>query len=773
MKKNYILGSVLLLFATLMGQSVKAQDADLMRAYFGEPVDGSYIIDEDDDWYNIAGLVAEGLDFAGYSFLMTADLGVTNTADGGAICEPIGRQTDPDKPATRMRFAGTFDGGDHTLNVELTSDLEGNPNYCAPFAYCKGATIKNLKVTGTISTIGTFAGGLVGSTGTGKSDGAITIDNVEVAVEMNCNYVSGDQGSGKYANQAGFVGIAEGPATITNSWFSGKLTGADFAYSAGFIALNKAQATLTNCWFVPTAVTASNLYGSSEFVHNNGGKCNNLKNNCYYTTSFSDPELAQGTKVVASHGNDDVYDIVTAPSGTDYYIVRHYKSWMDVEDALAGTATEINIGADLTAGTQDAGFVVNRDVTINLNGFTIDRALAITSAASNGYVIKVANGAVLTLKGEGVITGGHNSGNGGGILNEGTLNLEGVTVTGNFANQGAGIYNTGTLNVKGDVQVIDNKKNATTYNNVYLPTGNVINVVETLPATATVHVTTQANAAGTLVAAPAANVTLEATNFTSDNATYFVAVYTEGENEGKAYLSDEAAIVADLENLGDNTAFITANKGKKATLTLTGRNLSKDYWNTLCLPFDVTVAQLKKAIGTKVNIQQLSETSELVGSTLTLDFSPLIADNATIPAGTPFVVKGVATSAPTFENVIVKDVLNPVTYGNISFIGTYKSTPLTANDTSILFFGSENVLYYPGSNGFTLGAHRAYFKFSSSVGIKSYVLNFEDEDDPTGIVTLYDVENTTNNAIYNLAGQRVNKMQKGINIVNGKKIVVK
>ena len=29
------------------------------------------------------------------------------------------------------------------------------------------------------------------------------------------------------------------------------------------------------------------------------------------------------------------------------------------------------------------------------------------------------------------------------------------------------------------------------------------------------------------------------------------------------------------------------------------------------------------------------------------------------------------------------------------------------------------------------------------------------------------------NAIYNLAGQRLNKMQKGINIVNGKKVLVK
>ena len=781
MKKNYLFRLALLLFAVTLGQSVWAEDEDPVLSL--EQVDGVYQINNIGDWYALADYVREGGDTQGKTFKLMSD--IAGETDDEIITEPIGCQKTKGDKTSRMRFAGTFDGGNHTINVRLESydnDDNPNPNYCSPFAYCKNATIKNLKVTGTIYTEGTFAGGLVGQSGPDgdKTNGKITIDNVGVAVEMNCNYLSGDQGSGRYANQAGFVGIAEGNATITNSWFSGKLTGADFAYSGGFIGINKAQANLTNCWFIPTDVQASNVYGSSEFVHNgNGGKCNNLRNNCYYTTSFSEPEDAQGTKVVTSHGDEDIYETITAPSGTDYYIVKHYKSWMDVEAGLAGIATEIRIGANLTAGTLDAGFVVSRDVTIDLNGFTIDRALAITDAVSNGYVIKVEDGAVLTLKSSGehigTITGGHNTGNGGGILNEGTLNLEGVTVTGNFANQGAGIYNTGTLNVEGNVQVIDNKKNATTYNNVYLPTGNVINVVETLPTTATVHVTTQVNEAGTLVAAPAANVTLEATNFTSDNTTYFVAVYDEGENVGKAYLSNAPAIVADLENLDDNTAFITTNKGKRATLTLKERTLAKDSWNTLCLPFDVTVAQLRTAIcgnpdASSLYVEQLSETSKLVGSTLTLDFSPLIAKTATIPAGTPFVVKGFAKTAPTFENVIIKDVLNDVTYDVITFKGTYGPTDLGVNNKSILFFGSNNVLYYPGSKGFTLGSHRAYFQFSSGGSIKSYVLNFGNDEDATSIDIIDEVESTTG-AIYNLAGQRLNKKQKGINIVNGKKVL--
>ena len=45
---------------------------------------------------------------------------------------------------------------------------------------------------------------------------------------------------------------------------------------------------------------------------------------------------------------------------------------------------------------------------------------------------------------------------------------------------------------------------------------------------------------------------------------------------------------------------------------------------------------------------------------------------------------------------------------------------------------------------------------------------------PTGIANLdANVNHNSNEPIYNLAGQRLSKMQKGINIVGGKKVLVK
>ena len=53
--------------------------------------------------------------------------------------------------------------------------------------------------------------------------------------------------------------------------------------------------------------------------------------------------------------------------------------------------------------------------------------------------------------------------------------------------------------------------------------------------------------------------------------------------------------------------------------------------------------------------------------------------------------------------------------------------------------------------------------------IKAFTFEFKDE--ATGISTIENGQWTNDNVIYNLAGQRLNKMQKGINIINGKKVL--
>ena len=71
----------------------------------------------------------------------------------------------------------------------------------------------------------------------------------------------------------------------------------------------------------------------------------------------------------------------------------------------------------------------------------------------------------------------------------------------------------------------------------------------------------------------------------------------------------------------------------------------------------------------------------------------------------------------------------------------------------------------------TLKGFRAYFTVDGGGGgVKA--LSFDFDDEATGISLMEDGRSKMEDgAIYNVAGQRLNKMQRGINIVNGKKIL--
>ena len=74
--------------------------------------------------------------------------------------------------------------------------------------------------------------------------------------------------------------------------------------------------------------------------------------------------------------------------------------------------------------------------------------------------------------------------------------------------------------------------------------------------------------------------------------------------------------------------------------------------------------------------------------------------------------------------------------------------------------------------GQTVATNRAYIQIdqSKSYSVKEFIALPGMEDDADGIQTLSDSPLKGEN-IYNLAGQRLQKMQKGINIVNGKKVL--
>ncbi len=140
-----------------------------------------------------------------------------------------------------------------------------------------------------------------------------------------------------------------------------------------------------------------------------------------------------------------------------------------------------------------------------------------------------------------------------------------------------------------------------------------------------------------------------------------------------------------------------------------------------------------------------------------------------IPANTAVVLKG--TPNTVYRFVVMPTGLPAVTNNDLQ-----GSDGTVTGDGSTIFALSSKangVGFYPVGSGVTIPAGRAYLVYNNTGGnhVKGFTFVFDD-DDATGISLTEDGRSQMEDgAIYNLAGQRVSKMQKGINIVNGKKVL--
>ena len=117
------------------------------------------------------------------------------------------------------------------------------------------------------------------------------------------------------------------------------------------------------------------------------------------------------------------------------------------------------------------------------------------------------------------------------------------------------------------------------------------------------------------------------------------------------------------------------------------------------------------------------------------------------------------------------------TTDNVFVPGTDAAVASEANGMKNYVLSSTTtygVGFYPAS-GKTVAVGKAYISVPSTTPtpVKGFIMLPGLDDDATGINNLDANDNLNEGAIYNLAGQRISKMQKGINIVNGKKIAVK
>ena len=228
----------------------------------GVDVSGTFPIATKDDWKEFCGVVNNGV--TAVDAKLTADVNL------GTEVVRVGDNYN--------QYGGTFDGQGHTLSFDWTS--QGGD---APFYFVDGATIKNLRTKGKITTSGGEASGLLGN-----AYGTTTISNCVSDVEITSSI---DWDACEAAGLVQTVGY-NGKVTVTDCVVKGNInatTEKGRKGMAGFVyTLDDGGAcTLTNCLYLGK----NNGVGDECFTFAPAGI---TLNNCYYLNACG---KAQGDKI--------------------------------------------------------------------------------------------------------------------------------------------------------------------------------------------------------------------------------------------------------------------------------------------------------------------------------------------------------------------------------------------------------------------------------------------------------------------------------------------
>ena len=192
-------------------------------------------------------------------------------------------------------------------------------------------------------------------------------------------------------------------------------------------------------------------------------------------------------------------------------------------------------------------------------------------------------------------------------------------------------------------------------------------------------------------------------------------------------------------------------------------------FNTVMLPFSLSAGEMETVFGSGT-LYQFDDADAGV-----LNFTT----SSTLQANTPYLYKAdadkdineLAIEGRTFVAAASAQVVDAGT--DYNFVGTY--TPYAKGESPIVVgtdyvLGSDNCFHQATVKN-ALKAFRAYIQANEASEVRALRIVLDDE--VTAIEAIDNKALSGNVAIYNVAGQRVNKAVKGLYIVNGKKVVIK
>lgn len=208
----------------------------------------------------------------------------------------------------------------------------------------------------------------------------------------------------------------------------------------------------------------------------------------------------------------------------------------------------------------------------------------------------------------------------------------------------------------------------------------------------------------------------------------------------------------------------TAPTAASGVDVLVKRTINAGEWSTLVLPFGMPEAIVKETFGDDVQLADLTG-YELEDNSISVNFQSV----SKIEANHPYIIKTTKDITQFKVNSVTIAPATP-TYSptaNASFTGTYVAD--TAIPDGSLFL-SDNKFYY--SVGLTRSsAFRGYFTFTDAATTADARLTFSIDgttDLSSSLVTKG--QQAADDRVYNLQGQRVSELGRGIYIIGGKKI---
>ena len=784
--------------------SLALQPIDWAEESTGEDADHAYMIYNKDQLillaYRVNGTHDETADEYGYSgkyFKLGAD--ITFTYDPNEDIDNYeaigGRHNNDDR-----YFRGNFDGAGYTVSgirINKTGD-DIDDRYIGLFGQIDRANIHDVHLTDARIKGYYCIGGIVGYNADGTvsnctvTESEITATKSAITADHKYGTICGYNFDGTLSHNYYRYCKVNGTANATNVGCGGAdITDNDGAMPM-YVAYIDADGSEAKC-FDYTELTGGDtqtLDGSTWYaVTDNIAYTGTLTLNANATIILADGKslnigtederISSGSCISSSKYGLTIYGQTkgdgtlnaynsTSSSPVDVKSYTQHGGTVNV-DGTGMHAIWLSGNLTLTRGSLNANGHDHEAIhvgsnTVNVSGGTLTATS--TTVGINGYLTM--SGGTVTATG---YSGGTSSNGYGAISNNTTVS--GGTLTANAPILGHVRLSGGTTTIYGNG-----------FGAVY---GDL-----------TLSGTTTATVSGKVIGTTSRNVIIaNGQAFTDGNGHYYTGTLSNDERNAISGKTLTRLTAIQLADAADNSAAIGKLNGITGLdITLQGRTLYKDgNWNTLCLPFDVTVGSGQLTDATAMTLNASQSGFDASTGVLTLNFDNVTLGN-TIAAGTPFIVKWTGTDVtnPVFSGVTIDNSAEALarktvtsTDSKVSFLGIYSPTNIYSASKDNLFLGigkndlNEDVsmLFWPSTTDYTLGAFRAYFHvdLTETNGVRDIVLNFDEQGTQNGIGHTDITDNTdkADAAWYSINGVKLDSKpsSKGIYIHGNRKVVIK